>query len=258
MTFEIPSLPLSNEQDVLAAMIAGANRIVAFTGAGLSTECGIPDFRSPGNPWKRGKPIDFPDFVASEDSRREAWRRKFAIDDLTAHAQPGRGHRALARLVESGKMIAVITQNIDGLHQRSGVSDGQIIELHGNGSYAACLGCGRRHELAPIRRHFESTGESPRCTCGGIVKAATISFGQPMPASAMLKARQVACACDLFLAIGSSLVVRPAAGLPIVAKQNGAKLLIVNGQGTPLDFLADCVLRGDIGTLFEHVDARPA
>jgi NAD-dependent deacetylase len=247
------SIAISAEQQVLAAMIADAKRIVAFTGAGLSTECGIPDFRSPDNPWKRGKPTNFHEFVASEESRREAWRRKFAIDDLTAHAQPGRGHRALARLVESGRMIAIVTQNIDGLHQRSGVSGEQIIELHGNGSYAACLDCGRRHELEPIRRVFESTGQSPRCGCGGIVKAATISFGQPMPPDAMWKAQQAACACDLFLVIGSSLVVRPAAGVPVLAKQNGAKLLIVNGQETPLDCLADGLLRSDIGTLFEHI-----
>jgi NAD-dependent deacetylase len=249
-------MPLSDEQDVLAAMIAGANRIVAFTGAGLSTECGIPDFRSPNSPWMRAKPIDFHAFMASEQSRREAWRRKFAIDDLMAHAEPGRGHRALARLVENGRMSAVITQNIDGLHQRSGIAESQIIELHGNGTYAACLGCGRRHELAPIRRAFEATGTLPHCTCGGIVKAATISFGQPLPAAAMLRARQAARECDLFIAIGSSLVVHPAAGLPILAKHNGAKLLIVNAQGTPLDALSDGLLHGDIGTLFEHIDVR--
>jgi NAD-dependent deacetylase len=248
-------MPLSDEQALLSAMIAGADRIVALTGAGLSTECGIPDFRSPDSPWMRVKPIDFQAFMASEQSRREAWRRKFVIDDLMAQAQPGRGHRALARLVASGKMIAVITQNIDGLHQRSGIAESRIIELHGNGTYAACLDCGRRHELAPIRRAFAASGTLPRCACGGIVKAATISFGQKLPADAMLKAQQVACACDLFIAIGSSLVVHPAAGLPVLAKRHGAKLLIVNAQETPLDALSDALLHGDIGTLFEHIDA---
>jgi NAD-dependent deacetylase len=249
-------MPLSDEQAALAAMIAGASRIVAFTGAGLSTECGIPDFRSPNGLWRRRKPIDFQEFMASEESRREAWRRKFAMDDRTAHAQPGKGHRALARLVESGRMIAIITQNVDSLHQSSGISDRRIIELHGNGSYAACLDCGRRHDLGPIRRAFESTGAMPQCTCGGIVKAATISFGQPIPAAAMLRARQAAGECDLFIVIGSSLVVHPAAGFPVLAKHNGAKLLIVNAQETPLDSLSDVVLRGDIGTLFENIDVQ--
>lgn len=179
------------------------------------------------------------------------------MDDRTAQARPGRGHHALARLVESGRMTAIVTQNIDGLHQSSGISDSRIIELHGSGGYAVCLACGLRHELGPIRLAFESTGELPGCACGGIVKAATISFGQPIPAWAMLRARQAAQACDLFIVVGSSLVVRSAANIPVLAKQNGAKLLIVNGQETPLDSLSDGVLRGDIGTLFEHIDARP-
>ena len=163
-------------------MIAEARTVAGFTGAGISTESGVPDFRSPGSPWMRNKPIPFEAFLRSAEARREAWRRKFAMDDLYRGARPSRGHRALAALVDAGKMPAVITQNIDGLHQEAGVAADQVIELHGNGTYATCLRCGRRHELDWVRSRFEATGEPPNCAaCGGIVKSATISFGQAMP-----------------------------------------------------------------------------
>ncbi|QXX73996.1 Sir2 family NAD-dependent protein deacetylase [Methylovirgula sp. HY1] len=236
----------------LQDLIAGANRIVAFTGAGISTECGVPDFRSKNSPWQRLKPIDFDIFVADMLQREEAWRRKFALDDIYAQAQPGRGHWALANLVASAKISAIITQNIDNLHQTSGVADEKIIELHGNGTYATCLACGKRHELNLIRHEFMATGAAPICTdCGGIVKTATISFGQPLPETAMQRAHDAATNCDLFLAIGSSLIVYPAAAFPIIACQHGARLIIVNDEKTPLDDQADVVLRGDIGDIFE-------
>ncbi|NNM74312.1 NAD-dependent deacetylase [Enterovirga sp. DB1703] len=229
-------------------MIARAKSVVAFTGAGISTESGVPDFRSPGSPWLKNRPIDFQDFVASEEARREAWRRKFAMDDIYAGAKPSAGHRALARLVAEGKSPGVITQNIDGLHQAAGIPDENVIELHGNGTYAACLSCGLRHELADVRREFESTGRAPVCTaCGGMVKSATISFGQAMPELAMERARELTLGCDLFLAIGSSLVVYPAAGFPVLAKRKGARLVIVNREPTELDGMADLVIAGEIG-----------
>jgi NAD-dependent deacetylase len=241
----------------LARLIDGARHILAFTGAGISTECGVPDFRSPGSPWLRHPPMPFQEFMASEANRAEAWRRKFAMDDLYRGAKPGRGHRALARLAESGRIGALVTQNIDGLHQASGIPDDHIIELHGNGSYALCLDCGRRHALGPIRRQLEETGAPPACeACGGIVKSGTISFGQAIPEQALRRARHEAERCDLFLAIGSSLVVQPAAILPLLAKQAGATLVIVNRERTPHDAAADLVIGEDIGEVLDRAVSR--
>ena len=169
------------------------------------------------------------------------------MDDLYAGAQPGRGHAALTRLFADDKLSHVITQNIDGLHHASGLPEDRIIELHGNGTYAQCLDCGGRHELRDVRRIIEESGAPPSCACGGIVKSATISFGQAMPREAMQRARRATLSCDLFLVIGSSLVVHPAASFPLIAKENGAQLVILNGQETPLDGDADLVLRADIG-----------
>ena len=232
----------------LARMIADCGRLVVFTGAGISTESGIPDFRTPGGVWDRYKPIPFAEFMASEQARREYWRRKFAVDPVIARAAPNRGHRAVARLVAEGPATAVVTQNVDGLHQASGVPGDKVIELHGNGTYAACLACGERHEIAPIRAAFLADGTVPACrVCGGTVKPATISFGQAMPEEAMAAAERAALACDLFLAVGSSLVVWPAAGFLSVAKDNGARLAIVNRDPTDFDSRADLVLNREIG-----------
>jgi NAD-dependent deacetylase len=252
MTMQAPTVQLAGQIDELKALVTRAALIAGFTGAGISTESGIPDFRSPDSPWMRHKPIPFDLFTRSSDARREAWRRKFALDDLCRDARPNRGHMALAALVACGKMPAVITQNIDGLHHQSGIPAERIIELHGNGTYAACLSCGRRHELDWIRANFEAAGEAPACTvCGGVIKAATISFGQAMPQEAMRRAHDLARSCDLFLAVGSSLVVYPAAGLPAVAKRNGAKLVIINRESTALDGVADTVIRAEIGCVLE-------
>lgn len=233
-------------------MIAEARAVVGFTGAGISTESGVPDFRSPDSPWMRNKPIPFDLFVASPAARQEAWRRKFTMDDLYREAKPNRGHRAFAELVAVGKMTAVITQNIDGLHQESGIPAERTVELHGNGTYARCLECNTRHELAPIRTIFEQRGAAPVCEmCGGVLKSATISFGQAMPVDAMRKAHELATDCDLFLVVGSSLVVYPAASLPLLAKKNGAKLIILNREKTPLDEVADLVIHAEIGPVLE-------
>ena len=232
----------------LAGFIRQARRIAIFTGAGISTESGVPDFRSPGGIWSRLQPIKFQDFVASADQRREAWRRKIEIDRDMLAAQPNRGHRAVAALVASGLAPAVITQNIDGLHQRSGIAERAVIELHGNATYAKCLDCGMRYELAPICQAFTQEGRLPTCEkCGGLVKSATISFGQSMPEDAMRRAQALTLACDLFLVLGSSLVVFPAADFPRLAKKNGAKLVIINREETPQDLLADLVLHTELG-----------
>jgi NAD-dependent deacetylase len=232
----------------LRDMIGSAKRIVAFTGAGISTESGIPDFRSPGGIWTRYKPIYFDDFMASEEMRRESWRRKFATDETMLKAEPNAGHRALAKLVEQGRMSAIITQNVDGLHQRSGVPDSKVIELHGNATYASCLDCGHRYELEPIKLAFLGNGKLPLCLkCDGIVKTATISFGQAMPEIPMARAQDETLGCDLFIVLGSSLVVYPAAGFPRIAKRKGAKLVILNRDPTDQDDEADMVIHDEIG-----------
>src|SRR3989441_2920213 len=231
----------------LRRLIAESRRAVVFTGAGVSTESGIPDFRSPGGIWTKYQPIDFREFMSSEEARRETWRRKIAVDEAVSQAQPNRGHRAIAHLVMQGKVSSVITQNIDGLHQRSGVADEQVIELHGNGTYAACLDCAKRYELAEIFAAFKTNEEPPVCDCGGFIKSATISFGQPMPLEAMRRAHIESTNCELFLAAGSSLVVYPAASFPAVAKHNGSRLVILNRGPTDMDYLADLVVNLGIG-----------
>jgi NAD-dependent deacetylase len=241
----------------LAAMLRASRRAVVFTGAGISTESGIPDFRSPGGIWTKMAPIDFQNFMASPAMRKEAWRRRFAMDETFETVKPNAGHRAVAELVERGVVSHIITQNIDNLHQESGVPDGKVIEVHGNTRYAKCLECGERVELAPIRAYFEAHGEPPDCeACGGIVKTATISFGQAMPEAEMARAERAARECDLFIVLGSSLVVYPAAALPLMAKRNSAKLVIVNREATEQDGYADLAIRAEIGpTLSAAVNA---
>ncbi|QFR32250.1 Sir2 family NAD-dependent protein deacetylase [Ancylobacter sp. TS-1] len=239
--------------DALGALLATMTRGVAFTGAGISTECGIPDFRSPGGLWTRNRPIDYEAFRTRPDMRAEAWRRRFAMEAAFGAARPGRGHRALARLMGQGRLAGIVTQNIDGLHQASGVPPERIVELHGNTTYATCLDCGERYELGWVRARFEAAGEAaPDCPgCDGPIKSATISFGQPMPAPAMARAAELTAACDVFLAIGSSLVVWPAAGFPVQARRHGARLVIINREPTELDELAELVIRADIGDVLE-------
>jgi NAD-dependent deacetylase len=232
----------------LKRMLAEAKRAVVFTGAGISTESGIPDFRSPGGVWTKMAPIYFDEFLASEEARRETWRRRFEMEDIFKAAGPNRGHRAVDALVRRGKVSSVITQNIDGLHELSGIPRDKIIELHGNTTYATCLDCGERYEIADLRAAFARDCDVPPCDkCLGHVKTATVSFGQAMPVLAMKRAEQESLAADLFIVLGSSLVVYPAAGFPQLAKENGAALVIVNREETGLDRIADLVLHTPIG-----------
>jgi NAD-dependent deacetylase len=240
----------------LSGLLDDARNVTVFTGAGISTESGIPDFRSPAGVWSRMKPIYFQDFLASEERRREAWTRVFTGAAGWTGAKPNRGHHAIADLVRRGKVGAVITQNVDNLHQDSGVPDDKVIEIHGNASYATCLECGLRYELDDLRAPFVDRGVIPRCgDCGGIVKTATISFGQPMPPEPMARAEAATLACDLFVVLGSSLVVFPAAGFPLLAKRNGAKLVIVNREPTDQDAFADLVLHEEIGVVMATITA---
>jgi len=232
-------------------LVRGAERGVALTGAGISTESGIPDFRSPGGLWSKNMPIHYGDFISSAEMRAEAWRRKFVLDDATAGAKPNVAHYALARLAEEGKLSAIVTQNIDGLHLAAGTPEDRLIEIHGNGTYARCLSCRQRYELNWVRERFEASGQSPLCEeCGGYVKSGTISFGQAMPEEEMRRAERLAEDADVFLALGASLVVFPAAALPLIAKRNGAKLIVVNREPTDMDAVADLVIHGSLGVLF--------
>jgi NAD-dependent deacetylase len=242
----------------LRDLIERARVVLPFTGAGISTECGIPDFRSPGGLWTKNRPIPFDEFLASQERRDEAWRRRFAMEEQFAQAKPGRGHRALASLYRSGKAPAIVTQNIDNLHQASGVAPEHVIELHGNNSYALCLDCAARYELAWVKERFTSaSGRAPECPdCNGYIKTATVSFGQSMPEHAMRRAEELTLDCDLFLAVGSSLVVWPAAGFPLMAKRNGARLVIINREATEFDAIADLVVPEDIGTVLAPLIAH--
>ena len=230
------------------------SNIVIFTGAGISTESGIPDFRSPGGVWTKFKPINFSEFLSSEEIRAEFWRRKFGIDNEISDAKPNIGHKTIAKLVIEGKVKKIITQNIDNLHQVSGVSSDKVIELHGNNTYAKCLSCNERYEIEDIKKEFFQTNHAPECSlCGGIIKTATISFGQAMPEKEMIEAQKATLECDLFIAIGSSLQVYPAAGFPLLAKRNGSNLIILNREPTDLDGYADLTLNYEIGNFFDEV-----
>jgi NAD-dependent deacetylase len=256
---ELPTLPTNAESTALRERIESSRRVLFFTGAGISTESGIPDFRSPGGVWSRMQPIYFQDFVASEAKRREAWRRRFDNSDGWVGAQPNRGHHAVARMVASGRATGVITQNVDNLHQVSGVPDDKVIELHGNATYARCLSCQRRIELVDLEREFHAAGTIAPCKdCGGIIKTATISFGQQMPERAMRVALEATLRADLFIVLGSSLSVFPAADFPLRAKQNGAALVIVNRDETPLDQVADLVIHASIGETLGAATGTPA
>jgi NAD-dependent deacetylase len=247
--------PISGEEDIdgldvagLAALLRGARRAVVFTGAGISTESGIPDFRSPGGIWTKMMPVQFQDYIADPQARRISWARRFEMEETWNRVRPNDGHKAVAELVARGIVAAVITQNIDNLHQASGVPEDKVIELHGNTRHAKCLTCGARVEIADIRAHFDKHGDAPDCRlCGGIVKTATISFGQAMPDAEMARAERAALAADLCLVAGSSLSVYPAAAFPLLAKRSGARLVILNREETEQDPYADLVIHGEIG-----------
>lgn len=241
---------LAEAQRALADVFAASRRAVVLTGAGISTESGIPDFRSPGGIWSRMEPITYQEFVASEAARLTDWQRRFDMAERFAGAEPNTAHRAIARLAREGPVATVITQNIDGLHTRAGVPPDKLIEIHGSGGHADCLDCGRRHEIADARRAIAASGRAPRCGCGGLVKTAIVSFGQAMPAEALDRAEAAARSADLFVAAGTSLVVYPVAALPLAAKAAGARLVIASRAPTEQDGLADLVLRPPLAAAF--------
>lgn len=240
--------------DKFAALLAQAQNVVVFTGAGISTESGIADFRSPGGIWSKIQPIQYQDFLQDEEIRLEDWRRRFHFQTEFDAAPLNKGHEAVSRIINSEQGLGLITQNIDGLHQRSGIADNDIIEVHGNGTRAACLTCKSPMALARARSLIDETKRAPRCErCDGLVKASVISFGQPMPQDKMVEADRWSRESDLFIVLGSSLVVQPAASLPAIAAQAGAALVIVNREPTPLDPIAELVLHAPIGDTLEQV-----
>jgi NAD-dependent deacetylase len=241
----------------LAALIADAEALVAFTGAGISTESGIPDFRSPGGIWNRYKPIDYQSFLASEEARREYWRRGRNTYAVIREARPNAAHLALVELERRGKLELLITQNIDGLHTAAGSSPERTIELHGTAHKVYCMTCGTEESRDSIGARLDAGEEIPACrVCGGILRAATVAFGEPLPQEPLRRAVEAARRADLFLIIGSSLVVNPAAQLPQIAADAGAYVAILNQTPTPLDGLAQLIVRGSAAEVMGRVMGR--
>lgn len=242
----------------VARWLAEAQTTVAFTGAGISTESGIPDFRSPGGVWARNQPVYYDDFLVSAEARFEYWRQKAEAAGDFERAEPNQGHLVLSRWEQAGRIAAIITQNIDGLHQQAGSR--HVLELHGTARRIICIDCRGQFEPAPLLAAFRSRQAVPPCpACGaGRLKSATVSFGQALPAEVLESSVELARTTDLFLAIGSSLVVQPAAGLPELARGGGARLVILNRDPTPLDHLADLVIREPIGATLTAIDQELA
>jgi NAD-dependent deacetylase len=237
----------------LVDLIKNSKKIVFFTGAGISTNSGIPDFRGPQGIWKTSTPIYFQDFISSKEKRVESWERKFGNELSIDSAKPNVGHKKIAEIMNKKKSF-LITQNVDNLHQNSGVDEKQISELHGNATFAKCLECHMRYELEDLKTKFMKSKEPPLCEkCNGIIKTATISFGQAMPEKEMQIAQQQAIEADLFICVGTSLAVFPAADIPILAKETGAQLVIINNEPTQMDHFADLVINRDISEVFSEI-----
>jgi NAD-dependent deacetylase len=246
--------PVDPNIERVATWIASSQHAVVLTGAGISTESGIPDFRSPGGVWSKYRTVMFDEFMTCADGRYEYWRQKCEMHREFGPAQPNVGHRVLAAWEEAGRIRGVITQNIDGLHQLAGSH--RVLELHGTARQAACLDCHARFDIEPFIARFGETDAVPDCPeCGGRLKHATISFGQMLPPEVLMEATRWSREADLILAIGSSLVVTPAADLPRIAKDHGARVVIINREETPLDRIAVAALRGNIGDMVTAIDA---
>jgi NAD-dependent deacetylase len=242
-----------------AGVIRQQTAIVVFTGAGISTESGIPDFRSPGGIWTRYKPVTFQQYLSSETARQEAWKRRLESHEAHKNAAPNIGHYFVQSLNAKGKLIGLITQNVDGLHSASGLPDEKIVELHGSNRKVICLSCHREYDPEQIISRLTGEFSSPKCEeCGGILKSATISFGQAMPELAMRRAGEWTERAELFIVMGSSLQVQPAASFPLIARRNGGLLAIINREATPLDEFADFVYHDAIGEVCRNLTALMA
>jgi len=238
----------------LSSLIEKSENIVFFTGAGVSTASGIPDFRSPGGVWSQFRIVNYGEFLDSEIKRQEDWKRRFFTADMLSVCKPNVAHKTMAQFARTGKCRAIVTQNTDDLHNQVAQADDVVIELHGNSSRARCLKCGVSYTMSDCRRIHDETEQSPVCTeCGGLIKSNVIMFGEPMPGQAMEDALFESQGSDLFVVVGSSLQVFPAANLPEEAKINGAKLAIVNREPTSVDRKADLIVHEEIPAVFEKV-----
>jgi len=250
---------MNDQIENIAELIVNAKRIVVFVGAGLSTESGIPDFRSPGGVWDKYDPEDFyfQNFVSSEASREKYWQMATEMYDSMKDAMPNQAHLAVAELEKLGKLDCLITQNIDGLHFKAGNTPDKVLELHGTAMYVTCLNCNKRYDREEVQLRIVKGEKAPRCDeCTGPLKPATISFGQSMPEQETREAYERSGTCDLFIVIGSSLVVQPAAYMPVVARKSGAKLVIINRDETSCDDIADIVVKAQAGPTMASVLAR--
>ena len=238
----------------VANWIKESRKIVGFTGAGISTNSGIPDFRSPHGVWSKNRTVTFQEFVENRSDRIEYWRQKLESWPDIRDARPNSGHLFFTKLEQQGRLLGLITQNIDGLHTKSGLSKEKIIQLHGWTNTAACLSCGAEISMDKACELVKNKDPAPVCQeCSGLLKPATISFGQSLRKTDLDQAASWSAKCDLFIAVGSSLVVQPAAGFPLLARQNGARLVIVNHSTTPLDKKAGAVIREDISEVFQKI-----
>jgi NAD-dependent deacetylase len=250
---------MNDQIEKVVELIVNAKRIVVFVGAGLSTESGIPDFRSPGGVWDKYDPEDFyyQNFLSSETSREKYWQMATEMYASMKDARPNQAHLAVAELEKLGKMECLITQNIDGLHFKAGNSPEKVLELHGTAMYVTCLSCNKRYDRDAIQLRIKQGEKSPRCDeCTGLLKPATISFGQSMPEWETREAYERSATCDLFIVIGSSLVVQPAASMPVVAHTRGAKLVIINRDETACDDIADIIIQSQAGPIMAAILER--
>lgn len=243
---------MPNEQEKLIGLLRAASRILVFTGAGISTGSGIPDFRGPEGVWKRRQPVYYHDFMRSETARVEHWDYKLEGWPAFRDAKPNATHAAIVRLEHAGKLAMVVTQNIDGLHARGGTSPAKLVELHGTNSQVECQSCGKLSDPEPHFEEFRRTRRPPVCDCGGFLKPATISFGQNLRNDVLEKAQESATEADLVVALGSTLSVYPAANIPLIAAARGVSYIIINRGPTDHDRLQDVTLRleGDVDTIF--------
>jgi NAD-dependent deacetylase len=240
--------------EAFAARLRPSRAIVFFTGAGISTESGVPDFRSPGGVWTKYQPVLFQDFMSSEAARVQHWQLKKATYELFKTVKPNAGHYAICDFEKRGQLLGLITQNIDGLHKIAGIPEARLVELHGTDRLVTCLKCGKPFQPADVYENWHEGLATPTCDdCGGFLKSANVSFGQSMPAEAMQRAQKWSESAEIFIVIGSSLQVQPAASFPVIAKRNGALLAIVNRDPTPLDDIADFIHNGAIGNFFNQL-----
>ncbi len=244
---------MNEKISAIAEKIAEGGKNIVFTGAGISTESGIPDYRSKGGLWDKFRPVYFDEFMSSKEARIEYWRRKSELYEDLVNAQPNPAHRSVAEMYTMGLLEAVITQNIDGLHQVSGLSEDTVVELHGNTLRVRCMSCNKTGPVHDVQKRIDAGDPAPECECGGYLKPDTISFGQSMPQKEVLKAQELSESCDFFMVIGSTLLVQPASLMPGYAKQNNAFLAIVNLSETPYDDMCDVLIREKAGNVLQSI-----